>query len=519
MQERSLKKSSYYLIFLILMLFFQNVSAMRIERLVMPGDLIQGHSKLEDECEKCHQSFTKGAQTKLCRNCHEDIDLDIKKKSGFHGASVIGNRACTDCHTDHEGRNAMIVLFEAEAFDHVQTDFELKGKHKQLACNSCHKPKKKYREAAHDCYDCHKDEEPHEELLGKECSDCHNEEHWHKTEFDHSKTDFPLKNKHKDVSCESCHPANVSKEISKKCITCHRINDIHGGRYGKKCENCHSTRGWGKIAFNHNKTDFPLRGSHKRVSCDNCHSGDINEDLKTDCYSCHQYDDEHRGQYGRKCQDCHNSTKWGKAKFNHDKTDFPLKGKHEDVKCNSCHKTDLYNDELDTNCNGCHAQDDVHNNSEGEKCEDCHNEQGWNKHIVFDHDMTVFPLVGLHAVAPCEECHLTQAFKDAEIICNKCHEKDDIHKQKLGSDCNFCHNPNSWEIWEFDHNKQTDYVLDGEHEGLDCHACHTEAQEEISLKSACVNCHMKDDIHDGDFTYYCERCHVTSSFKDITLIR
>lgn len=516
-----MKKAVCSLLFLIVSLSFHDAYALRIERLVMPGDLIQGHKKFEDECEQCHLNFAKEAQTELCLDCHEDIDKDVIKKQGFHGDSVIRDRACTDCHTDHEGRNAVIIMFEAETFDHNQTDFELKGKHKNINCDSCHEAEKKYREASSECNDCHKEDDPHEELLGEECADCHTEDTWDKTEFDHDETDFPLKDNHKDVACESCHPANVSKEISIKCIACHLINDVHGGRYGQKCEDCHTAKEWKKVEFNHDETDFPLRGRHRKVSCDGCHTGDLFEDLKTDCYSCHKNSDEHRGQYGRKCEDCHRSTKWDKVKFDHEKTDFPLKGKHEDVSCNSCHRGDLYDEELETNCYGCHVQDDVHKESEGDKCEDCHNESGWNEKIIFDHDMTAFPLVGLHAVATCEQCHLSQNFKDAELGCNECHEQDDIHEKKLGIDCKLCHNPNGWGIWEFDHDKQTDYVLDGKHEGLDCHACHTEPQEqeEISMGAACIDCHEKDDVHEGSFTTYCERCHMTNSWEDITLVR
>ncbi len=514
-----MRKVSFGLFFLIFLFSFHNVYAARIERLVMPGDLIEGHKKIEEECEKCHLDFSKEAQSELCRDCHEDIDVDVIKKRGFHGNSIISDRACTDCHTDHEGRKANIVLFEAETFDHQQTDFELKGAHQNLSCDSCHEAEKKYREVDSECVGCHKDDDPHKELLGKECGDCHNEKNWKKTEFDHDETDFPLKHEHEDVACESCHPANVSKEISIECIACHRINDVHGGRYGKKCEDCHSDKGWEKVGFNHNKTDFPLKGSHKKVSCDACHSKDLYDDLETDCYSCHKNDDEHRGQYGRKCEDCHKSSQWDKVKFNHDKTDYPLKGEHKDISCNACHRDNLYDEELATDCFSCHSQDDVHRESEGKKCEDCHNESGWSEKIVFDHDMSTFPLVGLHAVVPCEQCHLTQNFKDAELACNACHEQDDEHEKKLGIDCKLCHNPNGWDIWEFDHNEQTEYDLDGKHEGLDCHACHMEVQEEISLGDACIDCHEKDDIHEGSYSSYCERCHDTSSWEKITLVR
>ena len=52
----------------------------RMEGLVMPGDVVQGHARFETKCDKCHEAFDKSKQSKLCRDCHEQIDIDIKKK-------------------------------------------------------------------------------------------------------------------------------------------------------------------------------------------------------------------------------------------------------------------------------------------------------------------------------------------------------------------------------------------------------------------------------------------------------
>jgi hypothetical protein len=509
---------------LILIACSQQVSAMRIEQLVMPGKLIKDHAEYEDRCEDCHENFTKEAQSKLCRNCHEEIDSDVIRKKGYHGDKLVKDRKCSECHTDHKGRDAIIVVFDTATFNHKQTDFELRGSHKTAQCDGCHdREKAKYREAKQECYACHKEDEPHKGLLGKQCDDCHNEEQWIELdyEFDHNQTDFPLRYKHEDVLCESCHTAGISKVLSIQCVTCHVINDVHGGRYGKRCQDCHTARGWDKGFFDHDQTKFPLRGSHEKVVCDACHKDPIfDEEMKMDCYSCHKKDDQHRGQNGKRCDDCHTPTEWKKFIFDHDTTDFPLKGAHKDNECTSCHKGDIYKEELKTTCIGCHTQDDVHKEDQGKECNDCHDEEGWNKKIVFDHDMTNFPLVGLHATAPCEECHLSQVYTDAKLTCKTCHEFDDVHKNKLGEKCIACHNPNNWGIWKFDHNTQTEYVLDGKHEDLDCHACHTESVEgEIRLLTTCVSCHKKDDVHDGSLTAYCERCHVTSDFKDIHVAR
>ena len=51
-------------------------------------------------------------------------------------------------------------------------------------------------------------------------------------------------------------------------------------------------------------------------------------------------------------------------------------------------------------------------------CGDCHGELGWGRDVFFEHDLTRFPLLGLHAVIACEQCHANPRFKDAEIVCS-----------------------------------------------------------------------------------------------------
>ncbi|MDX2159069.1 MAG: hypothetical protein SFW09_21400 [Hyphomicrobiaceae bacterium] len=63
--------------------------------------------------------------------------------------------------------------------------------------------------------------------------------------FDHDKTNFPLTGKHKRVACESCHKTTL-KDTSRRCIDCHRKDDVHRGRR-PNCESCHVTTNWGTI--------------------------------------------------------------------------------------------------------------------------------------------------------------------------------------------------------------------------------------------------------------------------------
>jgi len=491
---------------------------------LMPGELIEGHKKYEKQCEKCHEPFDKQEQNQLCLDCHKKVKQDVVNKKGYHGKSEqVKDKRCKFCHTDHIGRNAKIVELDEHAFDHRQTDFKLKGAHQKINCSQCHVKDKKFREAKHECIACHKKDDVHKRRMGNKCQDCHSEKSWKKAEFDHDETDFKLKGKHKKVLCADCHPNQRYKRTPTQCVDCHKVQDVHLGDMGKKCYKCHSSEKWKKILFNHDKeTKFKLRFRHAKLSCSSCHKKNAYKfKLKKKCFSCHEADDKHNKLYGKKCADCHKEKSWDEVKFDHDiDTDYKLIGVHKDIECNNCHFGDLYKDKVNTQCQGCHVIDDVHNGKQGKKCDTCHNPSGWLKKMSFDHDLTNFPLIGLHGITACERCHISTEYKLKNHSCYACHEIDDTHKLKLTSLCETCHNPNDWQIWVFSHNDQTDYKLDGAHKNLKCEACHQEPiekEEEIVLSDNCEACHAIDDVHSGQFGKFCDKCHTTESFKDITI--
>jgi len=520
--------------FFLLLIFSTTLQADSLEKLLMPGEVISAHEKYEDSCDQCHDTGSKERQAQLCVACHdhENILDDLTNKTGFHGQlSTKAKEDCKHCHTEHIGRGADIVLLNTSTFDHHKTDFPLKGGHIKTQCKSCHKPDKKYSGAPSQCYSCHKESDIHDGKQGKKCESCHSPVNWKQNSFDHDKTDFPLKNTHKETACASCHINQKYKDTPKECSSCHQINDVHRGDFGNKCDTCHTSKKWDQIVFDHNKkTDFSLDGKHKQTDCTSCHrSGDLKPDhksptslkskLSTTCYSCHKNDDSHKSRNGKKCADCHTTSSWQKQKFNHDKkTDFPLLGKHKKASCNQCHKGNIYKDKVKTDCYGCHKNDDAHKGKQGKKCDSCHNEQDWHSGISFDHGLARFPLIGMHAVTQCDECHLTTEYRSTEKDCNSCHVDDDVHKARLGTDCETCHTPNSWLIWKFDHDKATNFEIDGAHDELGCYDCHkTKSIGKLEASKDCISCHRSKDVHNQQFGRQCGECHNTDSFKDVDM--
>ncbi len=485
--------------------------------ILLPGDVIKGHAKIEGQCEKCHKKFDKAAQPELCKDCHKEVGKDFSDKSGFHGR-MKEHEECKECHTEHKGRDAHIVVFDPKKLDHnTETDFQLKGAHlnEKVQCKSCHPPERKFRDAPSMCIGCHKKDDKHKGGLGTDCAKCHTEKDWKSTEFDHDKTDFKLLGKHADVKCKSCHIDNKFKDTPKNCYSCHKKDDKHKGKFGPNCETCHAEKGWKEILFDHDrKTKYPLLFKHREVKCVSCHKGDLYKDkLKMECNSCHERDDKHKGKFGPKCATCHAEKGWKEILFDHDKsTKYKLLFKHEEVKCVSCHRGDLYKDKLKTECNSCHEKDDEHKGRFGPKCETCHIERGW-KEVLFDHDKdTKYKLLFKHKEVKCVSCHKGDVYQDKlKMECISCHEKDDKHKGQEGKKCESCHREESWTKAKFDH-RQAQFPLTGKHVQVECKKCH-EAPTFKDAQSDCWSCHEKKDAHKRRLGTLCENCHNTRDWR------
>jgi len=289
--------------------------------MLSPGELIQGHQDLSNDCFSCHTPFG-GIENDKCIACHKLSEIGMNSKNGvdtligrtkilFHEKLIT--QSCIACHNDHKG---------------IESERSLDGfKHTLL-------PEK----VINNCVSCH--QKPTDDLhkvLTTTCKACHNTEDWKlSAKFDHNM--LTVVDKDNCVSCHQKPTDKLHKALSSACI------------------NCHSTEGW-KYAV---KFDHEMLAVADRNNCVSCHDnpGDsFHKSLKDNCSQCHSMD------------------KWVPATFDHDA--YFLLDQDHNVSCNTCHKNKSY----DTyTCYGCHEHTESNirseHNEEGiynyTNCVSCH---------------------------------------------------------------------------------------------------------------------------------------------------
>ncbi|MCI5058243.1 MAG: hypothetical protein MRY83_19185 [Flavobacteriales bacterium] len=509
---------------------------------ISPGDLTSAHQELEGmlNCTQCHELGNEVTNQK-CLDCHDEMSSLIDANRGYHSSREVKEKKCFECHSEHHGRKFDMMRFDEKAFDHDLTGYELLGAHDKIDCRKCHIPEyisdpdlrereKTFLGLSEECLSCHEDY--HQETLDNECLQCHNMDDWKPaTEFDHDEdSDYPLLGKHADVECIKCHKKTVRNGFDFQefadvkfddCVACHE--DPHEGQLPGRCDVCHTENGFDIFKgqrFNHNQTPFELQGAHQAVSCFDCHAPDpdpllVFEDHlgvdENDCVACHE--DPHGGRFGQQCADCHNQDDFLNLKdmsfFNHDSTDYPLRGFHENVDCKECH-AENYSDPIDFSaCLTCH--EDYHRgefmkNDQVQDCGDCHNVIdgfAFSSFGIEEHQKTKFPLEGAHIATPCFACHVNEeewwTFRNLGSECYDCH--DNIHGDEFVengiTDCKRCHVSESWFPENFNHDL-TRFPLEGKHAEVACLDCHytviEEGKERVVYKInklECIDCHFE----------------------------
>lgn len=236
------------------------------------------------------------------------------------------------------------------------------------------------------------------------------------------------------------------------------------------------------------------------------------------------------------CASCHVTASWTDVRFNHERTGFPLTGKHARASCKSCHVSD-FSVPLTRTCQGCHR--DVHAGELGVRCESCHETSDWRSRFDADaHRRTNFPLIGGHAALPCVECHAEareRRFTRSTVNCEGCHARNltrtvgnvldhlDPGAPELTVNCGACHSPVRFSPASYDGHDGCFPITAGPHAGLACVSCHQVPTRKDPVRSCntntavnCTNaCHARgptDELHTDVRLYAygektCSQCH------------
>lgn len=157
-------------------------------------------------------------------------------------------------------------------------------------------------------------------------------------------------------------------------------------------------------------------------------------------------------------------------------------------------------------------------------CTECHNSEGWKldrNNITFKHDVTKFPLKGLHQDVDCSSCHTSLVFNEADENCVSCHT--DMHEQSVGMECDRCHTPNSWIVDNITEiHQMSRFPLLGAHNTADCFECHDNSSTLVfgPLEVDCFSCHQKDYVAttspnhvESAYSTDCTECHQLNAFS------
>ena len=493
-------------------------------------------------CQACHADQVFVGKATTCVSCHQPDWAGTKTPPHQAAGFPID---CTTCHTTAKWLGA--------TFDHSRTKFPLTGSHVPLTCLACHADQI-YVGKPTTCVSCHqpdytKTSQPPHQAAGfpTDCATCHTTTKWPGAVFDHNKTQFPLTGAHVATACMQCHADGVYRGKPTTCVSCHQPDYAKTSQpphqaagFPTDCATCHTTTRWPGAIFDHNKTQFPLTGSHVATPCMQCHADGVYKGKPTACVSCHQPDYDKSSQPPHKaagfpttCTLCHATTKWIPGTFDHNASQFPLTGAHLATPCMQCHADGVYKGKP-TACVSCHQPEFDNSTDPNHKaalfpttCATCHTTTKWPG-VPYNHSATQFPLTGAHIPLRCKDCHADGVYKGKPTACVSCHQTDYAKTSKpphqtngIGTNCASCHTTTQWPGGTFDHTT-TPFPLTGTHATTPCMQCHSDGVYK-GKPTTCVSCHQADynattnpNHTAAHFPTTCASCHNTTQWPGAT---
>jgi hypothetical protein len=278
---------------------------------------------------------------------------------------------------------------------------------------------------------------------------------------------------------------------------------------GAACQSCH-TAPWESATMAERCIACHTEIAEQMQDVTTIHGTVMHNDPNLGCRNCHP---EHRGADAP-------LTAMDGVSFPHEVLGFSLNGHQRTAaqgpfQCDDCHQGDVSTFVLNT-CDTCHRQLDpgfmtAHTLSFGSACLDCHDGvDRFGKH--FDHNIFSFQLTGKHSGVACVQCHINaRSLGDFAVTaqdCFSCHQNDEPHEGRFGTDCAACHTTIAWTPAEF--NGQHNFPLN-HGGGANCSTCHPSSFTTYT----CYGCHehqegevREEHLDEGINNFQnCMECH------------
>ncbi|MGX9948559.1 class III cytochrome C family protein (plasmid) [Bradyrhizobium denitrificans] len=202
-----------------------------------PGPLSDMHAFLSGKCETCHTP-ARGVEAQTCIKCHANAAADLAKQPTAFHATV---QDCRGCHSEHQtaGRptrmdHASLVRIGSHltsgAVGHAGTTRQMV---KDMADFLGLSVSPGAERSALNCTSCHSNQDPHQELFGRDCASCHDTETWRVASFLHPSPASKI--------CAQCHqapPSHFTEHFAagsmgghgstqiNQCFMCHKTNSF-----------------------------------------------------------------------------------------------------------------------------------------------------------------------------------------------------------------------------------------------------------------------------------------------------
>lgn len=139
-------------------------------------------------------------------------------------------------------------------------------------------------------------------------------------------------------------------------------------------------------------------------------------------------------------------------------------------------------------------------------------------------ELAGFALQGKHVKVDCGACHKDlpsgrRTYLTAPGACQSCHAPISPHGPLRNNGCQRCHTDAGWkQRIPFDHQKETQYPLVGQHQKKPCTDCHKDRKFRMSIEkyAECTPCHEKDNPHGTRFNreLQCSFCHTPNKWGE-----